>query len=237
MGTRERRPGIDVRGVILRPEAGAKEPGNWKMGKADVACLVATALMSWAAGCNGNTPTGFNDGDGGNGGTTATAPTQANVDSGIACGVQGACAAPQACCYAAATAPLAPAPAPTCIAQSACAGSSLSCSSTAQCSGSQVCCFVYEMPDAGQGDGGRAFPVIGAQTFSAQCADQCPTGDMMHYQLCAVASECPSGESCVRGTYTTYCAATRGGGGPGFPFPDGGGGLGFPFPDGGPTSD
>lgn len=73
------------------------------------------------------------------------------------------------------------------------------------CSGGQVCCFAFATSDAGAGGG-----LFGATGFSAQCASSCPTGDMVHYRLCASTSECPSGESCIMGQYTTYCAQTPG---------------------------
>ncbi len=64
---------------------------------------------------------------------------------------------------------------------------------------------------AGASPGG---PATAFGAFSAQCADDCPGGDMVHYQLCASSSDCPSGQQCVPGTYTTYCADTGGPGGP-----------------------
>ena len=66
-------------------------------------------------------------------------------------------------------------------------------------------------------------------SFSAECADNCPTGDMVHYQLCASSTDCPSGQSCIMGTYTTYCANMGGGPLPGGRRPTGG-------PTGGPTN-
>jgi hypothetical protein len=234
MGTPERRPGIDVRGLSLVPEVGTSGATERMMTMRDSSLLCAIALTIGAAACGASAKAGFNQDDGGNVNAT-TAPSPANADAGIACGAQGGCAEPQVCCYGAAAGPLAPPPAPSCTPQGSCAGSSLACSGTAHCSGSQVCCFAFDMADAGQqGDGGRGFPTIGAQGFNAECADQCPTGDMVHYQLCSSASDCPTGQSCVRGMYTTYCAAMGAGPGGGG---NGGGFPGFPFRDAGLASD
>jgi hypothetical protein len=87
-----------------------------------------------------------------------------------------------------------------------------------------VCCFAFAATDAGPAVGGGLPGFAPAQAFSAQCADQCPAGDMVHYQLCATAADCPSGQSCVPGTYTTYCAAMNARGG--FPGSDAGMGTG-----------
>jgi hypothetical protein len=103
----------------------------------------------------------------------------------------------------------------TCTPVGSCVGSSLGCSTSQQCSSGQVCCFEYQTSEAGAAGGGvGGFAGFGApMTFTAECADECPSGDMVHYQLCASSSECPSGQQCVPGTYTTYCDDT--GGGPG----------------------
>ena len=100
----------------------------------------------------------------------------------------------------------------SCTAAGSCSGSSLSCSGSAHCASGQVCCFAFQQGEGGAGVGGFGAPMA----FSAQCADSCPSNDMIHYQLCASAADCPSGQSCVPGTYTTYCAAMGGG------FPGGG---------------
>ena len=70
----------------------------------------------------------------------------------------------------------------------------------------------------------------GTMSFTAQCQASCGTGS---YQLCVSDSECPSGNTCTMGQYTTYCNA-MGMGGPANPFGD----AGFPnqmnpFGDGG----
>jgi len=177
------------------------------MKSARVSFVVSFCLALVAACSSGASGPGF-DVDGGSfsssSGTTGggsssggTAPTA--TDSGIPCGMQGACTPPQECCFASQFAP-------TCAAPGSCSASSLACSSTQHCSGGQVCCFAFNASDGGMaGAGGFAAP--GAAGFNAQCASQCPTGDMVHYQLCASASDCPGGQSCIRGTYTTYCAA------------------------------
>jgi hypothetical protein len=187
---------------------------------------------------SGNTSSGTGSGTTSNGGgggnvgggssSSGNAPSSAYADGGIACGFAGGCAPDQACCYGGMTGggngggmgfgfP----GGPGCTAQGSCSGSEFDCTSTMHCTGSQVCCFAFASNDAGTGGGGGAFPGFGAaQGFSAHCADSCPTGDMVHYQLCASASECPSGQSCIPGMYTTYCATARA------PGADGGGGGG-----------
>src|SRR5579859_1202171 len=159
-------------------------------------------------------------------GAAPSAPSADYTDGGISCGFNAGCAPSEQCCYAPPSAPSAEAgppglggfggfaPMPMCTSAGSCSGSSLSCSSSQHCSSGQVCCFVYQASEAGAAPGGPAgglggFGGFGApamMTFSAQCADTCPAGDMVHYQLCASSSECPSGQSCVPGTYTTYCA-------------------------------
>jgi hypothetical protein len=183
--------------------------------------------------------------NGGNGGGSSSGSAPGYVDGGISCGVQGGCATSESCCYSTATGAGGFPAGPTCAASGSCSGSSLDCSSTTHCSGSQVCCFAFAPMDAGAGQGAGQSEAGGgvggfggfggfgapapAQGFSAQCADQCPSGDMVHYQLCATSSECPSGQNCVPGQYTTYCAA---GGMNGFP-----GGPGSDASMGAPSSD
>jgi len=205
---------------------GSTNPGGSEGFGGDDAAGVATGGSSGGAA-----------GSGSSGGSTSTAapsaPSAEYADGGIACGAQGGCATSEECCYAASTASTASdagpgaggigafgggpvAAAPTCTSAGSCTGSSLACSSTQHCSAGQVCCFVYQTSEAGAATGGAtgAFGVIAApMTFSAQCADDCPGGDMIHYQLCASSSDCPSGEQCVLGTYTNYCYDT--GAGPG----------------------
>jgi hypothetical protein len=187
------------------------------------------SLGSDASAGNGN-------GSGSTGGTRSggapSAPSAAYADGGIACGIQAGCAPSEACCYATpatdASAPRAPggfggvgagagAAALSCVPAGSCAGSSLACSSTQHCSGGQVCCFAYQQDEAGAAPAGPAagFGGFGAPpAFSAQCADDCPGGDMVHYQLCASSADCASGQQCIPGTYTPYCADTGGPGGP-----------------------
>jgi len=134
----------------------------------------------------------------GNGGAPV-ATTPAPVDGGIPCGLVGGCAPPEECCLADPTAP-------TCVSQGACGGSSLACSSSKQCASPQICCFAY----GPAGDASAA-----ARPFSAQCADVCPSGDSLHYQLCAATSECVGG-TCVVGPVAAYCMEASGSS----PFPD-----------------
>jgi hypothetical protein len=140
-----------------------------------------------------------------------TAPTP--IDGGVYCpgtfGSMAACAAPEVCCWGDQT--QVPAPLAGCTSASACSGSSIACSSTDQCSAGQVCCFAYQS-DAG---------AVAAMTapFVAQCASSCPTGDMIHYQLCGSSSDCAAGEICNNmAPYAPYCISNGsldGGGGDG----------------------
>ena len=173
-------------------------------------------------GNNAGTSSGGGTTSGSSGGSTAggspSAPSADYSDGGISCGPQGACAPSEQCCYA--PAPAAEAgppglggfggfgggPTTSCTPAGSCAGSSLSCSSPSHCAGGQVCCFAYTQSEAGAGPGGFAGFAAPMMGFSAECADNCPTGDMVHYALCASSTDCPSGQSCIRGTYTTYCA-------------------------------
>jgi hypothetical protein len=181
---------------------------------------------SGGSGSSGGT--GASSGGGGSASTQSpTMPSADYADGGISCGPQAGCAPSEQCCYAAPAAPEAGAfgpggfggglgggfgaPSLTCTSAGSCSGSSLSCSSSQHCSGGQVCCFMYQQSEAGAapgGPGGGGFAGFGApMTFTAACADECPAGDMVHYQLCASSGDCPSGQTCVPGTYTTYCAA------------------------------
>jgi hypothetical protein len=139
-----------------------------------------------------------------------TVPTL--IDGGVYCptgggglmggGMPTACASPQVCCWGDQT--QLPAPLAGCTSASMCTGSVIACSNTGQCGAGQVCCFAY-------GDAGMAGP------WAAQCAAQCPTGDMVHYRLCASDSECASGETCtMMAPYSPYCMAPfmMGDGGP-----------------------
>jgi hypothetical protein len=184
----------------------------------------ATGSASGSSGGTGGSSSG-----GAASGGSSSAPSPEFADGGISCGAQGGCAPSEECCYPT-SAPMsageagAPgalgglggfgggigAPATTCTQAGSCTGSSLGCSSTQHCSGGEVCCFVYQASEAGAAAGG--FAGFGApMAFTAECADECPGGDMIHYQLCASSSECPNGQQCVPGTYTTYCNAMGGG--------------------------
>jgi hypothetical protein len=174
---------------------------------------------SSSSGAGSTSSGGTGNASSGGGGTSSgsdassggTSPSSAYADGGISCGFGGGCAPSEACCYAAMAGGGFGAPAaPQCTAPGSCSGSELDCTSTMHCSGSQVCCFAFATSDAGAGGG---FPGAAAG-FGAKCASSCPTGDMVHYQLCVSTSECPGGESCIMGQYTTYCAQ--------IPGPDGG---------------
>ena len=52
--------------------------------------------------------------------------------------------------------------------------------------------------------------------YSAQCSLVCATGDSVHYQLCATASECTGGGTCVAGPVAQYYMSSGGAS----PFPD-----------------
>ncbi len=130
-----------------------------------------------------------------------TAPTP--MDGGVYCpgsfGSMAACAAPEVCCWGDQS--QVPAPLAGCTSASACSGSSIACSGTDQCSAGQVCCFAYDS-DAG---------AVAAMTspFVAQCATSCPTGDMIHYQLCGSSSDCAAGEICNNmAPYAPYCVSS-----------------------------
>ena len=145
------------------------------------------------------------------GATTGAAP--APIDGGIACGIGGGCAVGQECCMSGFT--------PRCVPPGACMNaSSLDCTSGPQCSGGGgMCCFVLQTPDAGAAGGGGLFGGGGGamMTYTATCTSQCPAGDMMHYQLCADATECPTGQQCTPGQYGyNYCNVPPEGGAGGF---------------------
>ncbi len=129
-----------------------------------------------------------------------TAPTP--IDGGVYCpaalGAMTACAAPQVCCWADQS--QMPPPVQGCTSTSACTGSLIGCSATAQCAAGQVCCFAYTS-DAGVGPTG-----VGT-SFAAQCAADCPTGDMIHYQLCGSSADCAAGDICnTMAPYAPYCS-------------------------------
>jgi hypothetical protein len=211
----------------VRDNTRMKTTASWSRWAARV--LIAGCAIASVGACKGKAATGFGADDDAGGASDDASPSSGSSSDGgaagnVACGTQGACSSSEDCCYAAAGDAAAGGglggfaaaqpPAPTCVPKGSCGGSSLSCSSTAQCGGGQVCCFAYQTQTSGAGEGGlAAFGGFAAMMpFSAQCASDCPSGDMVHYQLCASASECPSGMSCVQGTYTTYCAAGVGGG-------------------------
>jgi hypothetical protein len=117
-----------------------------------------------------------------------------SVSGGINCGMSMTtqCPTSQVCCWGDQS--LMPAPLPGCTSASACTGSSIACSATQHCGAGQVCCFMYT------GGAGAMGP------FSAQCTNQCPTGDMVHYQLCASDSDCLGGGTCtMMAPYSAYC--------------------------------
>ena len=150
-------------------------------------------------GSSGGSGSGGGAGSSSGGGSASseppTMPSADYADGGIACGPQAGCATSQQCCYGGAPAVEAGAfgpggfggvgaPTMTCTSAGSCTGSSLSCSSSQHCSGGQVCCFAYQESEAGASGGpGGAFGGFGApMTFGAECAGDCPTGDMVHYQ-------------------------------------------------------
>jgi hypothetical protein len=198
---------------------------------------------SSGAGTSGSSGAASGSSGGGSSGGSSTMPTADYADGGIACGTGTGCPQSDECCFAPQAPPMVSSEAgppgfggfggagagPSCTAAGSCNGSSLSCSNPSQCSAGQTCCFAYQQSEAGAGPGGfGGFGGGGGMTFSAQCADSCPTGDMVHYQLCASSTDCPSGQSCTMGPYTMYCMDMGGG------FPGGGTpGGGMP---GGPTN-
>jgi len=133
-----------------------------------------------------------------------TPPT--SMDGGVYCpgnfGLMAACAAPAVCCWGDQS--LSPAPLAGCTASTACAGSSITCSGNAQCAAGQVCCFAFAA------DGGVGASGVGT-SFTSQCTTDCPTGDMIHYQLCGSSSECGVGEICDNmAPYSPYCTSVGG---------------------------
>ena len=178
-----------------------------------------TGSSSGGSGSSGGA--GASSGGGSASTQSPTMPSADYADGGISCGPQAGCAPSEQCCYGAPATSEAGAfgpggfgggfgaPSLSCTSAGSCSGSSLSCSSSQHCSGGQVCCFVYQASEAGAGAGGPGggFAGFGApMTFTAACADECPGGDMVHYQLCASSDDCPNGQACIPGTYTTYCA-------------------------------
>ena len=185
-------------------------------------------------GFSSNGDDGGSAGSGDNGIDAAGAATSTGVAK---CGAT-ACSASQVCCYGTGGMP-------SCTASGSCTGSFLACTGQADCSG-QTCCFTYgpagggTPAGGGASGGGRArrsrqpirwrwqplrrwcdgggFPGApgGTMSFTAQCQASCGTGS---YQLCVSDSECPSGDTCTMGQYTTYCNA-MGMGGPANPFGD-----------------
>jgi hypothetical protein len=150
-----------------------------------------TACSSSSSG-NGSTPNGP-DASSPDSSVVSDASVAVGSDAGVSC--SGAtCASGEVCCEARTS--------PTCTTMGACQGSFLSCTSTANCSGSQVCCFTFA-DDAGAS--------TGMGPFTTECADSCSAPS---YKLCASDSECSNGDTCVTGSYTTYCGT--GGGIPGF---------------------
>lgn len=175
-----------------------------------------------ATGSSGGTAAGSSSGSTSG---AASAPSADYADGGISCGLGLGCAPSEECCYAGAPAGDGGVPgmlggfaafgggpggaATSCTPAGSCTGSSLACSSTQHCSGGQVCCFAYQQAEAGAAAG--PFAGFGApMAFSATCADDCPGNDMVHYQLCGSSSDCPSGQQCIPGTYTTYCSGMGG---------------------------
>ena len=164
----------------------------------------------------------------GAGATTGSAPTM--IEGGIACGITGECAVGQECCMSGFM--------PRCVPAGACTNaSSVDCSSGTQCTGGGMCCFALVTPEAGAGGGAGGFLGGGAgglggpmMTYTATCTSQCAVGDMVHYQLCADATECPTGQQCTTGMYGYQYCNTPPEGGTGFMFPMRDGGFGMPTP-------
>jgi hypothetical protein len=159
---------------------------------------------------------------GSGGGTGFSAPSPG--ESGLSCGPQGGCKVYQECCY------LKPGQAnppvgnrdlwalvdggTLCTPPGSCPEwSSLSCSNPSNCGGpGRVCCLVFQRSEAGAGPDGSGDIFAPMMSFSAECTENCPTGDMLHYQLCAASSsDCPKGQSCIPGTYAAYCGTMDGG--------------------------
>jgi hypothetical protein len=187
-----------------------------------IVVFVASAGVAVAAACSSSSDNNGTDGGGSDGGGSSsssssggrsssssgglfdagtpmqigTRPT--SIDGGIHCagmGMMGECASPQLCCWGDQSQTLPPLPG--CTTATSCSGSSIACSATNHCATGQVCCFVFT------GDAGAAATT---GPFTAQCADQCPTGDMVHYQLCASDSDCPAGNTCsMMAPYSPYC--------------------------------
>ena len=174
---------------------------------------------SSGASSSGASSSGASSSSGSSGGTReagllmgmqiGTPPT--SMAGGVYCpgqfGLMAACAAPAVCCWGDQS--QVPTPLAGCTASSACTGSAISCSGPAGCSAGQVCCFGFAT-DAGVSAAG-----VGT-SFTTQCATDCPTGDMVHYQLCGSSSDCPAGEVCNNmAPYAPYCfsAGGRDGGG------------------------
>jgi hypothetical protein len=165
------------------------------MKRAKFCCLMMSVALALVAACSSSS------GGSPDSGATVVATKPGPVDGGIHCGTLGGCAPPDECCMADPTAP-------TCVSQGACAGSSLGCSTAAQCSTTEVCCFAY--------GASASTSAAAAMPYSAQCSLVCATGDSVHYQLCATASECIGGGTCVAGPVAQYCMSSGGAS----PFPD-----------------
>ncbi|HLK38056.1 MAG TPA: hypothetical protein VKU41_14945 [Polyangiaceae bacterium] len=215
--------------------------------------FLSMGALTFLAGCgNGDSSNGFQEGGSsgfgsstgtgggsstgsgasgmmGAGATTGAAPMM--IEGGIACGFTGACAVGQECCMSGLM--------PRCVPTGACMNaSSLDCTSGTQCTGGGgMCCFAIATPEAGAGGGAGGFIGGGGgggglggpmMTYTATCTSQCAVGDMVHYQLCADATECPTGQQCTTGTYGyKYCNSPPEGG-TGFMFPMRDGGAGMP---------
>jgi hypothetical protein len=194
-----------------------------------VSVALAAACGSKSSGSSSGFPSSGDQGSSGNAGAGGDDATTGSAGStAVTCGSQ-TCGASEVCCYGTGGgATAAPgAMTGTCMAAGSCQGSSLSCTTQNACPG-QTCCFTFTQnaggDDAGAagGFGGFALPATSGP-FTATCQDTCPTTG---YRLCAMSSECQSGETCGPGTYSPYCGAAAGGGIPGFG--DAGFGGGFP---------
>jgi len=126
-------------------------------------------------GGNGSSSSGGNgQGDDDSGGSSSSSSGGATSDSGIPCGLTGTlfCAEPEMCCY---TMGAGLTPTATCATTCPDGGVSLACTKGSDCPSSptqQVCC---------------------ASTAGVACADSCSADQA---QLCAAATDCPSGQTC-----------------------------------------